>query len=398
MCNTGRCYARTNRSLSYLRHEQSRSYVGTHFNRFIVKRWKTAKYWPSTTVRTTRPSQRTIGPSLEFTELFLRGANTAVSSDELQVSVVIASHNRAGYLVKALDGLLKQTIAPSAFEVIVVDNASTDDTRDQVLTVAKSTPNVRYLLEPTLGLSVARNTGWRAAQAPFVAFLDDDAIPAADWLECILRAFHEVTPHPACVGGRIEPIFEGPRPSWLEGPLLDHLTVVDHSPQALFLVDIIHRQKLAGANMAVERAALERIGGFPAFLDRVGTRLLSGGDVLVQLQLEKLNLPVYYDPSIHVLHHVSARRLTRAWMVDRAYWGGVSDALLSFFNRPANLLWAMRTLLWGGRSVVSSPLTMARLIGRRGTTDFISKCDAWHRLGFIVGGLYAVRLSLSRGA
>jgi glycosyltransferase involved in cell wall biosynthesis len=324
--------------------------------------------------------------------------NTTLSNDELRVSVVIASHNRAAYLLKALDGLSKQTLAPSAFEVIVVDNASTDDTRERVTAIAKCTANVRYVLEPTLGASVARNTGWQTAHAPYVAFLDDDAIPANDWLECILRAFQEVMPHPVCVGGRVEPIFEAPLPDWLEGPLLDHLTVIDHSPNALFLVDIIHRQKLASANMALERTALERVGGFLASLDRVGTRLLSGGDVLVQLQLEKLKLPVYYDPAIHVRHHVSAKRLTREWMVERAFWGGVSDALLSFFNRRPNVWWALRTLSWGVRSVIGSPRQMVQLLGPRGNTDFVAKCAAWHRLGAVLGGVYAIRLSLVRGS
>jgi hypothetical protein len=123
----------------------------------------------------------------------------------------------------------------------------------------------------------------------------------------------------------------------------------------------------------------------------VGTRLLSGGDVLVQLQLERLGMPVYYDPGIHVRHHVAARRLTREWMADRAYWGGVSDALLSFFDRGKTLWWAARTLSWGIRSVASSPRLMARLLNK---DDFVAECAAWHRLGFVAGGARAIRLSL----
>jgi len=309
----------------------------------------------------------------------------------LRISVVIATHNRGEYLTKALEGLAAQTLPSAEFEVLVIDNASTDDTRERVLAHARSEVNVRYINEPTLGASVARNNGWRAARSPYVAFLDDDAIPDADWLERIVRAFEEVVPRPACVGGRVEPIYEIPPPDWLKGPLLDHLTVIDHSPRPVFLVDIIHRQKLASANMAVDRAALERIGGFLTRIDRVGTRLLSGGDVLVQLQLERLGMPVYYDPGIHVRHHVAARRLTREWMADRAYWGGVSDALLSFFDRGKTLWWAARTLSWGIRSVASSPRLMARLLNK---DDFVAECAAWHRLGFVAGGARAIRLSL----
>jgi glycosyltransferase involved in cell wall biosynthesis len=311
----------------------------------------------------------------------------------LRIAVVIATHNRDQYLMKALDGLSSQTLPAAEYEVLVIDNASTDATRERVLARAKVAINIQYIYEPTLGASAARNTGWRAARSPYVAFLDDDAIPDRDWLERIIRAFEEVTPHPACVGGRVEPIYEVPPPDWIEGLLLDYLTVIDHSPVPVFLVDIIQRQKLASANMAVERHALEQVGGLNTRLDRVGTRLLSGGDVLVQLQLEKLGMPVYYDPAIHVRHHVSAKRLTREWMADRAYWGGVSDALLSFFQRGGNLWWAARTLSWGVRSVAGSPRLAAPGLHK---DNPVAECAAWHRLGFVVGGARAIRLSLLR--
>src|ERR1700686_4893935 len=117
----------------------------------------------------------------------------------LRIAVVIATHNRDQYLMKALDGLSSQTLPAAEYEVIVIDNASTDATRERVLARAKVATNIQYIYEPTLGASAARNTGWRAARSPYVAFLDDDAIPDRDWLERIIRAFEEVTPHPACV-------------------------------------------------------------------------------------------------------------------------------------------------------------------------------------------------------
>jgi glycosyltransferase involved in cell wall biosynthesis len=312
------------------------------------------------------------------------------------LSVVIVTHNRQGLITKALDGLLAQTVPQDAFEVIVVDNASTDGTAARVGAYIRPGANVRYLFEEIVGISTARNAGCRDARAPYVAFLDDDAIPDPDWVASILRAFEEVTPRPACVGGGIEPIYEIPCPAWIRGSLLDHLSVVDHSPTPKFLADLLHTQKLASANMAVDRSALEAVGGWNTSLGRVGDHLLSGEDVLMQLQLEALGRPIYYDPRIRVRHHVAAGRLTPAWLSNRAYWGGVTDALLIFLLRGGTVWWAARTWFWGVRSLLLRP-GLLRLTWSRGHDDLEQRCNAWHGVGFVMGGARALRLSLRRG-
>jgi glycosyltransferase involved in cell wall biosynthesis len=313
----------------------------------------------------------------------------------LRISVVIATLNRAPMLAMALDGLREQQFPTKDYEVIVVDNGSTDGTSALVSTRAKSSANLRYIFEPSPGVSIARNTGWRASGGAWVAFLDDDAIPQPDWLTRIMAAFDHASPTPSCVGGRVEPIYEVSPPDWVKGRLLDFLTVVDHAREPFFIRDVLHGSKLVSANMAFQKAALDRAGGFHPELDRIGDNLLSGGEVLLQLQLEKLDLPIYYDPAIFVRHHVSAGRLTRRWLEDRAFWGGVSDSLMSYLNRPPTLWWALRTLSWSVRSVLGSPLLIATLLRRSSDPDVVqSRCMAWHRLGSVVGAIRAISLSL----
>jgi glucosyl-dolichyl phosphate glucuronosyltransferase len=311
----------------------------------------------------------------------------------LKLSVVIATRNRLPYLVKAVNGALCQTAPAESYEVIVVDNGSTDGTSKWVLEKAVSATNLTYLFEPELGVSTARNTGWRQARGSYVALLDDDAIPQDDWVEQILRVFEDVQPHPVCIGGAVAPLYEATPPDWFSGLLLDYVTVVDHSPHAKFLTHIIHRQKLAGANMAFERRALEAIGGFSRDLGRVDENLLSGEEVLPQLRFESLGLPIYYDPAIRVQHHVAARRLTAEWLTERAYWGGVSDSLLSFHARGGTLWWGLRTLFWSTRTAALSP-ALLRFLANRGQGEVAGRCAASHRLGSVVGGWYAVRQCL----
>jgi glycosyltransferase involved in cell wall biosynthesis len=318
------------------------------------------------------------------------------SAHAARISVIIATRNRASLLAMALDGLGAQQFPTEDFEVVVVDNGSTDGTRDVVSAHARSSMKVKYIFEPTLGVSVARNVGTRASTGPFVAFLDDDAIPEPDWLTRIMAVFERVSPTPACVGGPVEPIFEAPPPEWINGSLPDFLSVVDFAREPFFLRDVLHSQKLVSANMAVQKAALGRAGGFDPRLGRIGESLLSGGEVLLQLQLEKLGLPIYYDPTIRVRHHVAATRLTSRWLEDRAFWGGLSDSLVSFLNRPPTLWWALRTLSWSIRSALKSPLSVVALL--RSSTDphrIESRCLAWHQVGSVVGALKALRWSLT---
>jgi len=313
-----------------------------------------------------------------------------------RISVVVATRNRASLLAKALAGLEAQQFPMEDFEVVVVDNGSTDDTCDRVSAHMGAVTNVRYMFEPTVGLSVARNTGCRVARGEWVAFLDDDAVPQSNWLTRIVAAFDEVSPTPACVGGPVEPIFEVTPPEWVKGILLDFLSVVDHAQRPFFIQDVLHSRKLVAANMAVQKAALDRAGGFHPWLSRVGDSLRSGEDVLLQLQLERLGLPLYYDPTIRVRHHVSAGRLTRRWLTERAYWGGVSDSLTSFLNRPPTLWWALRTLSWSLRATLQSPLLMATLLRSSADPQRVeSQCMAWHRLGSVVGGFKAIALSMT---
>ena len=125
----------------------------------------------------------------------------------VQISVVIPTHNRARYLSLTIQSLLDQGLPRSDFEIIVVDNRSTDSTK-QVIDGFGGGDLVRYVFEPALGASRARNTGWGHARGRYVAFLDDDVIASPAWLENILGAFETLQPTPGCVGGRVDPIWE----------------------------------------------------------------------------------------------------------------------------------------------------------------------------------------------
>lgn len=99
------------------------------------------------------------------------------------ISAIICTHNRDNYLGAAIDSLLTQDFA-SGFEVIVVDNGSSDRTRSVVEQRANH-PHLKYVYEPVIGLSVARNTGAQVASSEILAYLDDDAVASRGWLQVL---------------------------------------------------------------------------------------------------------------------------------------------------------------------------------------------------------------------
>ncbi|UHD15870.1 glycosyltransferase family 2 protein [Thiocapsa bogorovii] len=247
-----------------------------------------------------------------------------MSMEMLRISAVVCTHNRVEHLAEVLRSLQEQTLDPERFEILVVDNRSNDGTAALVRDIAEKQSNLRYLLEPEIGLSHARNLGWRNARAPFVAYLDDDAVAAPDWLERISLAFERVLPTPGCVCGRVAPIWGKDRPAWLNDRLGRYFSILERQDPPGWLAD----NAFCGANMAFPRAVLAKLDGFDTALGRRGANLLSNEELLMSKRLRASGPGIYYDPAIAVRHHIAAARLTRGWIIRRVYWQGVSDAIV----------------------------------------------------------------------
>jgi glycosyltransferase involved in cell wall biosynthesis len=242
-----------------------------------------------------------------------------------RISAVICTHNRANYLEKALASLAAQSLPPDEFEVLVVDNASTDATAEVARRFSDRLPNLRYLREDRLGLSWARNAGAAAGRTPYLAYLDDDARAAPDWLDRLLQTFERVDPTPACIGGRVWLDWDGAVPAWLPPRYYSVYTHVDHGDEDRPLGD---REYLVGANLAFRRDVLLALGGFDTNLGRKGSMLLSGEESEVVGKLRARRLPVYYAASAAVWHAVPPARRRRRWLWLRMFWDGASQPLI----------------------------------------------------------------------
>jgi glycosyltransferase involved in cell wall biosynthesis len=165
---------------------------------------------------------------------------------EPQIAVVIPTCRRPALLRRCLEALLQQSLEPRAYEVIVVDDGRSDDTREVIDELAArdaNAPRLRYLRpgDGAHGPAAARNVGWRASAANVIAFTDDDTVPDRDWL---LEGLRALGPESVAASGQVVVP--------LDGPLTDHA----RNTQGLAAAEFVT------ANAFVRRAALAEIGGF----------------------------------------------------------------------------------------------------------------------------------------
>ena len=250
----------------------------------------------------------------------------------MDATVLIATYNRAALLDETLAWLARMRVSPTlTWDVIVVDNNSSDDTRDVVERhVLRFPVRLRYLFEPAQGRSSALNTGIAQAAGAVLVFTDDDVRVVDGWLDAATAPLLGGDPTIAYSGGPVRPIWGAEPPPWLDltrGDLWGTIAIQDHGAEPFVYEE--RRRVPLGANMAARRSLFQQIGGFRADLGRTGGRLVLGQEVPeLLLRARSAGLEGMYVPAMEVHHHVPAARLTPAYF--RKWWfgKGVSRAAL----------------------------------------------------------------------
>jgi len=253
-----------------------------------------------------------------------------VPSHAYEITAVICTHNRYDVLPDAIESLAGQSLSASAIEILIVDNSSDIAAQRDYWSLRELPENAVLIVEKIPGLSRARNLALREAQAPVIAYLDDDAIAMPDWCASIVDAFRSIE-GAGIVGGPVEPIWPETAPSWLHKWQQGFLTIVDHGSDVRILGD---GEWLAGTNIAFRTSILREAGGFNEALGRSGSALLSNEELAVTRKIVDFGLQAYYLPQARVMHRIHAERATQRWLRQRVCWQAVSD-LLSGAQRPA---------------------------------------------------------------
>ena len=243
-------------------------------------------------------------------------------------SVIVSTRNRAGFLRGCLDSIASQDFDRARFEVIAVDNGSSDGTA--ALLEAESRRGrfaLKIVNEPEPGLSVARNRGAACAKGDVLVFLDDDAVVEPGWLAAYDAHF---AAHPrAAVQGRIVPRFQGGKPMWIDDTLQLYYGLMDEGERAGPL-----RGNLHGGNFAVTLADFRRLGGFRE--DLGAGRAGLGEDSEFCMRARAAGLPVRYEPRALIRHIIPSEKATRGEALRRCYRRGFCQPLFKEY-REENL-------------------------------------------------------------
>ena len=242
-----------------------------------------------------------------------------------EISVVVSTYNRSKMLSALIESVLKQDGAVQ-FELIIVDNNSTDDTAAVVERYSKQHRRVRYIFEGKQGVSYGRNAGIHAAQADLIAFTDDDGFVAGDWLRQMMAAC-EAKRECGFVGGKVVPVWPSTPPSWLSLPANGApLGLLDYDRAQL--LDAQNRRCLITANMAARRKVFEQIGYFTPEFQRTKNAVGTIEDREIQERYWNAGGVAWFDPSILVYADIHPSRMNKEYHRRWHYGHGKMIALL----------------------------------------------------------------------
>jgi glycosyltransferase involved in cell wall biosynthesis len=278
----------------------------------------------------------------------------------MSVSCIIPTLNRSALLTKTINSLIKQNVPQDLYEILIVDNGSTDNTKAISEDIIKETANrrIRYLFEPEPGLLAGRHRGALEAKGELLVFVDDDIEATAGWLGAIFETFK--SPEVQLVGGRNLPKFEVEPPAWLKS-----LCDATRDGGWLSLLDLGESEReidpnyVWGLNFAIRRRALHDLGGFhPDCISRELQRFQGDGETGLTMKARSRGYRAVYQPKATINHIIPASRMTPEYFEQRAFYQGVCDSY-------SNIRRQGRATSVESVKVKSSPLRYARRIAGR---------------------------------
>ncbi len=243
-----------------------------------------------------------------------------------KISIIICSYNRDDVLADNIHSFIKDKTDPNVYEIVVVDNNSTDNTESLMQSIIAENPGyqIKYIKELNQGASHARNRGIRDTKAPLVAFADDDVIAGenliAEWLN-----FFEEYPDAVGLGGRIKVQFDAPRPKWMPEILM---TLFGKHYYGKKEKKYTGSQYPYSGNTVYKRSILDKSGLFNTEMGRKGGSLDGGEEKELFFRIAAINDRVYYVPQAYLWHRVGEKRLTQEYVKGQAVGIGKSIAIM----------------------------------------------------------------------
>ncbi len=249
----------------------------------------------------------------------------------LRASIVVPTRNRTAILSRCIASLADQSVDPDQYEILIIDNASVDETEAVSARLVHSHRRnlIRYLHESVPGLLASRHRGASEAGSEILCFVDDDVVAHPEWLQSILQAFEDRAVH--LVGGPSVPRFEVPPPGWIEefyvsvpqGRYLDCLSLIDLGSSAKEIAPYF----VWGLNFSIRKNTMNSLGGFhPDGVPAEFLRYRGDGEGGLSHKMLHEGLKCQYHPGAKVEHLIDKDRLRVEYFQDRRYREGISDS------------------------------------------------------------------------
>ena len=225
----------------------------------------------------------------------------------IDLSLVIATRDRAELLKRCLDSLACQSVPAGSIEVIVVDNADTPDPAVDLLCRSEAygaLPLIR-IHHPVRGSSGARNRGASLARGRLVGFLDDDALLPPTWIQQALDT--AAATRARIFGGPYTPTYASSKPAWFK----DEYASGEYGTRPRWLED---RHYLFAANLVIEKELFQKLGGFSLALGP-GTANVYGEETDLQHRAARQAVRIWYEPAVVVYHHTFPGKMTVGWFL-----------------------------------------------------------------------------------
>jgi len=288
------------------------------------------------------------------------------------ISIIIATYNRSEFLIDALDSLSKQSLSKDKFEIIVVDNNSTDQTEAVVADFKRQYPdlNMSYVMEKNQGLSYARNRGIKESAGEIVAFMDDDARAHKDYCLNLFNMKTSFREYDA-FGGKVIPLYEeGKEPKWLTKHVWGMLAKVDLGNQ----IKPFDKKYPVGCNMAFRKEIFNKIGMF-------NTNLLNRcDDKDIFNRIKQARLKILYLPDVVVNHFIPADRSSENGIKKLAVLSGMEERIM-LSEKPVKIFLKIIDYLW--KIAAACVLGIYYILTGKPEKALIIKIMSWSLSGFL---------------
>lgn len=302
-----------------------------------------------------------------------------------RITIAICTYNRAAYLKDTLADLAAQNAVAEEYEIVVVNNNSTDETLVVCNEFEASFPGIafRMVTEHKQGLSRARNRAISESKSPILLFIDDDVFLPENYIQTVLTHLDE-EPEAHCAGGRIWVSFDeeenGQRPRWIPSELMPMFGL--HNPG---------NEKMRypsgnfprGGNMLIYKAVFDKFGTFDTRLGRTGSRLLGSEEKAFFERIRKEGVDLHYWPGMELTHRIGSARLTEDYLRKQSYGIGESEGLRVNGSLLKTVKKGCSEVL---KSLVSLMLSLIYLLkGELKAARFLLKFRVWVFRGFLKG-------------